>query len=144
MHTKSILLLLLLHFTAIRGIEQSNTPKYLVGTWQVEPRSGAISNTIYSFEDTLNLIIYHTNKNKPLVMHFTIDTIHNNQILSIMDLDVEKMSRGYRTFKLKILSKNKIILKPFTFIFFNEKSNKVEERDASKEPEIHLIRIKSH
>jgi hypothetical protein len=77
-------------------------------------------------------------------MHFTIHTIHNDQILSIMDEDIENMSREFRTFKVKILNKDKITLKPYTLIFFNKKSNKVEERDASKEPEIHLTRTKSH
>jgi len=143
MHIYRIFILLLLSFISIKGITQNNTPKYLVGTWQVASRPGGASNTIYSFKDTINLLIYHPNENKPLFMHFTIDTIHNDRILSIMDVDFEKMSRGYRTFKVIILSNDKITLKPYTFIFFSEKSNKVEERDASKEPEIHLTRIKS-
>jgi hypothetical protein len=87
-------------------------------------------------------MIYHPTENQPFFMHFTIDRVKNDDILSIMDVDVEKMSRGFRTYKLKFLKNEKIILKPNSYIFFNENSGKVEERDATKEKEIHLIRIK--
>jgi hypothetical protein len=143
MNSFKFLFFIMLSSYSIDGLAQYNTPQYLIGTWQVGGQKKAISLTKYLFKDTINLWINHLNEKKTLVMHFTIDTINNEQILSIMNSDIEEMSRGFRTYKLRILNNDKITLKPYTIIFFNEKSGKVEERDASHEPEIHLNRIKS-
>ncbi len=143
MNTFKFLFFILLSSYSVDGIAQYNTPHYLIGTWQVDGQKKAISPTKYLFKDTINLWINHVNEKKTLVMHFTIDTVNNEQIMSIMSSDVEEMSRGLRTYKLGILNNDKITLKPYTIIFFNEKSGKVEERDASKESVIHLTRISS-
>ena len=143
MNALKFLFFILLSSYSVNGLTQNNTPQYLIGTWQADGQKKAISPTKYLFKDSINLWINHSNQKKTLFMHFTIDTINNVRILSIMNSDVEEMSRGFRTYKLRILNRDKIILKPYTIIFFNEKSGKVEERDAGQEPEIHLTRISS-
>jgi hypothetical protein len=123
-------------------LSQTNTNKNLIGTWVVTGKTNSFIE-IYCFKDSINLWITKSNEKTTLIMKFIIDTVNNEQIMSIIDNDIEKMSRGFRTYKLRILNKDEIMLNPYTIIFFDEKSGKIRDKDASKEPQIHLSRMRN-
>jgi hypothetical protein len=138
---RKFLLFILICFYSGRAFSQYNVKAYLIGIWQSDGQKNAFSPSKYWFKDTINLSINYLNEKRTLSMHFTIDTVDKEQILSIINQDIEEMSRGFRTYKLRIINKDKITLKPYTLISFNENSGKVEEKDVSQGTEIHLTRI---